>query len=171
MPRPGDGPLLSQLARAITVASNAPCRGLCRVLTVWVVNLVVIAVVVTIHYEFLHRFTLLMPRMNVRHRFRIVIGVFAALLAHALEVWIFALSYYLMHHAESWGHLQGNFGGSFLDCVYFSFTTYTTLGTGDIEPIGYLRYLTGLESLTGLLLITWTASFLYLEMTRYWDSG
>ncbi|EEB77646.1 hypothetical protein GPB2148_582 [marine gamma proteobacterium HTCC2148] len=56
-----------------------------------------------------------------------------------------------------------------MDCVYFSFTTYTTLGMGDIEPIGDLRYLTGLESLTGLVLITWSASFLYLEMTRYWD--
>ena len=67
-------------------------------------------------------------------------------------------------------HLQGNFAGTLLDCVYFSFTTYTPLGTGDIEPIGDLRFLTGLESLTGLVLITWTASFIYLEMTRYWES-
>ena len=59
---------------------------------------------------------------------------------------------------------------SLLDCVYFSFTTFTTLGFGDIEPIGDLRYLTGLEALTGLVLITWTASFLYLEMQRYWES-
>ncbi|MGD8933935.1 MAG: two pore domain potassium channel family protein, partial [Gammaproteobacteria bacterium] len=29
--------------------------------------------------------------------------------------------------------------------------------------------LVGMESLTGLLLITWTASFLYYEMQRYWD--
>ena len=56
-----------------------------------------------------------------------------------------------------------------MDCVYFSFTTYTTLGFGDIEPFGDLRYLTGLESLPGLVLITWSASFLYLELTRYWD--
>jgi hypothetical protein len=35
-------------------------------------------------------------------------------------------------------------------------------------PHGELRYLTGLEALTGLLLIPWPASFLYLEMTRYW---
>jgi hypothetical protein len=30
--------------------------------------------------------------------------------------------------------------------------------------------LTGLESLTGLVLITWTASFLYYEMQRYWNA-
>ena len=138
--------------------------------TVFLVNGIVVAATVMIHYEFLYRFTILMPRLKIRHRFRIVIGVFGALTAHALEVWIFATSYFLMHRAEGWGHLQGNFSGTLLDCVYFSFTTYTTLGTGDIEPIGDLRYLTGLESLTGLVLITWTASFLYLEMTRYWDS-
>lgn len=138
-------------------------------IAIFVVNSIVVALVVLIHYEFLHQFTVLMPRMKIRHRFRIVIGVFGALCAHAIEVWIFAFSYYLMHHADNWGVLKGNFGGSLLDAVYFSFTTYTTLGFGDIEPIGALRYLTGLESLTGLVLITWTASFLYLEMTRYWD--
>ena len=138
-------------------------------ITVFAVNLFVIGLAVMIHYEFLFRVTLLMPRLKIRHRFRIVMGVFVALSAHAAEVWIFAISFYLMHEAEGWGHLQGNFDGSLFDCVYFSFTTYTTLGTGDIEPIGDLRYLTGLESLTGLVLITWSASFLYLEMTRYWD--
>ena len=137
---------------------------------VFIFNSLVVAVTVVIHYEMLHQFSRMMPRMYLPHRMRIVFGVFGALTAHALEVWIFALSFYWMHHADDWGHLQGNFEGTLLDCVYYSFTTYTTLGTGDIEPIGDLRYLTGLESLSGLVLITWTASFLYLEMTRYWGS-
>jgi hypothetical protein len=131
----------------------------------------VIGLVVMIHYEFLHAITLLMPRLKIRHRFRIVLGVFLALTAHAAEVWIFGISYYFMNKAEAWGHLKGNFDGSLLDCVYFSFTSYSTLGFGDIAPFGDLRFLTGLESLTGLVLITWTASFLYLEMTRYWDEN
>jgi hypothetical protein len=141
------------------------------VIAVFAVNLFVVGLAVMMHYEFLHRITLLMPRLKMRHRFRIVLGVFIALTAHAAEVWIFATSYYFMHHAEGWGHLVGNFDGSLLDCAYFSFTMFTTLGTGDIAPMGDLRFLTGLESLTGLVLITWTASFLYLEMTRYWDEG
>jgi hypothetical protein len=138
-------------------------------IAVFILNLLVIGLVVVIHYEFLHAITLVLPKLHIRHRFRIVLGVFIALTAHAAEVWIFAISYYLMNKAEGWGHLEGNFNGSLLDCVYFSFTSYTTLGTGDIMPIGDLRFLTGLESLTGLVLVTWTASFLYLEMTRYWD--
>lgn len=129
----------------------------------------IIALAGMIHYEFLHRITLLMPKLTLKHRFRIVLGVFIALVAHAAEVWIFGTAYYLMNQAEDWGYLQGNFNGSLLDSVYFSFTCYTTLGFGDITPFGDLRFLAALESLTGLVLVTWTASFLYLEMTRYWD--
>lgn len=138
---------------------------------VFIVNILVIALAVIIHYEFLYRITVLMPRLKIRHRFRIVLGVFLALTAHAAEVWVFAISFYLMNKSQNWGTLEGNFDGSLWDCAYFSFTTFTTLGFGDIQPTGDLRFLTGLESLTGLVLITWTASFLYLEMTRYWNEN
>ena len=133
------------------------------------VNMFVVGLAVLMHYEFLHRITLLLPKLNIRHRFRIVLGVFVALAAHAAEVWVFAIAYYFMHHTEGWGQLEGNFDGSLLSSAYFSFTTFTTLGTGDIAPHGDLRFLVGLEALSGFVLITWTASFLYLEMTRYWD--
>ena len=136
---------------------------------VFTVNLIIIGLAVMIHYEFLHQISLLMPKMHIRHRFRIVLGVFFALLAHTAEIWIFGLAYFYMNEADDWGSLTGQFDGSLLDCVYYSFTCYTTLGTGDIVPLGDLRFLAGLESLTGLVLVTWTASFLYLEMTRYWD--
>ena len=105
--------------------------------------------------------------MNLSTVFVLIAAAFTGS-AHAAEVWIFGISYYLMNRSENWGLLKGNFDGSLLDCVYFSFTSYTTLGTGDIVPLGDLRFLSGLESLTGLVLITWSASFLYLEMTRYW---
>jgi hypothetical protein len=133
------------------------------------INGAVIALAVVIHYEFLYQFTMVMPKLRIRHRFRILLGVFAALTAHSIEVWIFAVAYYYMDHAPGWGHLEGSYDGSLFSSVYFSFTAFTTLGLGDIEPTGNMRYLVGLESLTGFVLITWTASFLYLEMTRYWD--
>lgn len=128
------------------------------------------AAAVLIHYEILYRLTSAIPKMKIKHRFRIVVGVFGALIAHVIEVWLFAFAYYFMIQAEGWGALQGNFNGSLLDCVYFSFTNYTTLGYGDIEPVGNLRFLTGIESLTGLVMITWTASFLYYEMQRHWQA-
>ena len=151
------------------MAQHIPAKRCEIVIVVFIVNLTIIGLAVMIHYEFLHRITLLMPKLTIRHRFRIVLGVFFALSAHAAEVWIFGIAYYFMNHANAWGSLTGYFDGSLLDCVYFSFTCYTTLGIGDILPVGDLRFLAGLESLTGLVLVTWTASFLYLEMTRYWD--
>ena len=135
-----------------------------------VVICMVVGSAVVIHYEFLYRLTRLMPRLKIRHRLRIVLGVFTALVAHSIEVLIFAAAYYFMNGVRGWGELKGRFDGSFFDCSYFSFTTYTTLGFGDIEPTGLLRFLVGIESLTGLVLITWTASFLYLEMQQYWHS-
>lgn len=137
---------------------------------VFLINSLVVAITVFIHYEFLYRVSTIIPKMVIRHRFRIVFGVLASLVAHTIEIWIFAIAYYYMHHSSDWGELYGNFNGSIMDCAYFSFTTYTTLGFGDIEPIGHLRFLTGIESLTGLVLITWTASFLFFEMQRYWDT-
>lgn len=138
---------------------------------VTLLNIFVVSIVVLIHYEILFRTTRLIPKLNIKHRFRIVLGVFGCLVAHSIEVWIFAFAYYFTANQPGWGELQGNFSGSLLDCVYFSFTNYTTLGYGDIEPIGNIRFLTGIESLTGLVMITWTASFLYYEMQRHWNVG
>ena len=55
-----------------------------------------------------------------------------------------------------------------MDVLYFSFSTYTSLGYGDIVALGDSRLLAGIESLIGLLLIAWTASFTYLEMREHW---
>lgn len=134
-----------------------------------VANCVLVALAVLLHFESLHRLSRLMPHLPVRPHFRIVVGVVGALLAHTAEIWVFAVGYHLMHHSGQFGHLAGNYSGEFLDAVYFSFTVFTTVGFGDIEPAGLLRFLTGIESLTGLVLITWSASFLYYEMQRYWE--
>lgn len=136
---------------------------------VFLINCLVVGIAVMIHYEFLFQMTRLMPKLRLKHRFIIAIGVLFSLLAHTIEIWVFGVAYYLMNQAAGWGYFEGNFTGTLFDCVYFSFTTFTTLGFGDITPQGSIRYLTGIESLTGLVLITWTASFLYHEMRQYWD--
>ena len=135
----------------------------------FLINFSTIALAVLIHYEFLYQMSTAIPEMRIRHRFRIVVGVFGALVAHSIEILLFAIAFYFISLNREWGNLAGNFDGSLGDCIYFSYTTYSTLGYGDIVPHGQIRYLVGLESLTGLLLITWTASFLYYEMQRYWN--
>ena len=70
------------------------------------------------------------------------------------------------------GHCCGFSGESVdtvLDYFYFSVVSYTSLGLGDIFPTDHLRLLTGVEALTGLLLIAWSGAYLFAMMNRLWD--
>ena len=133
------------------------------------INGMILMLAVIIHYEMLSRLSVIIPKLSIRHRFRVLYGVLGALTAHVIEIWLFSLGYYFMIRFDGFGSLQGNFDGSLLDCSYFSFSTYTTLGFGDIVPMGDVRFLAGLEALTGLVLITWSASFLFIEMQKFWN--
>lgn len=133
------------------------------------INTLLVAVTVIIHYEILRLLSNLIPKMRIRLRLRVVFGVFGTICAHIVEICLFGVAFYLMFHQGSFGGLAGQFDGSVLDSIYFSFTNYTTVGYGDIVPTGNLRFLAGLEAITGLSLITWSASFMFMEMTMFWD--
>ncbi len=137
-------------------------------LLLWFINCALVAIVVAMHYWVLFRLVKLMPVIHVKDNVKILVGVLGALIAHALEVWVFGFAYFLMNGKGEFGYLDGSFDGSLLDSVYFSFATFTTVGYGDVFPEGGLRFTAGIEALTGLVLITWTASFLFLEMQRHW---
>nr|WP_174805158.1 potassium channel family protein [Marinobacter daqiaonensis] len=139
-------------------------------LTATVINSLIVVLAVLFHYECLMRLSTSLGHMRPIRQLRLLVAVLGILIAHTVEVWLFAGAYYLMHHADGWGQLTVSYSGSFMDTVYFSFVTFTTLGYGDIEPVGILRYLTGIQGLTGFVLITWSASFLFVEMQRYWPS-
>lgn len=132
------------------------------------VNSLLVVIVVLIHYEVLRQLSIAIPQLKILPRLRILVGVIGALCGHVMEIWVFGLAYYWMSGFDDFGFLQGNWNGSLLDSVYFSFSCYSSLGFGDIEPVGNIRFLAGLEAVVGLVLISWTASFMFLEMTRYW---
>jgi len=120
------------------------------------------------HYEGLHFFTRWMARNSLQPRYRIVIMIYGLLLLHSFEIVLFGLSYWLLSQASGYGTLVTATQLSLADCVYFSATVYSTLGFGDLVPTDSIRLMAGIEGVTGLLLITWSASFTYLEMVRYW---
>lgn len=132
------------------------------------INLSVVSLCVILHYEVLYLLSRTIRGLRIKPSLKLVVGVFGALAAHTAEVWLFALTYFFMVNSGLFGVLEGNYGGALLDAVYFSFTTYTTLGFGDIVPLGEIRFLVGIESLVGLVMITWSASFLYYEMQKNW---
>ncbi|MEN9879497.1 MAG: hypothetical protein RIQ55_143 [Pseudomonadota bacterium] len=138
-------------------------------LLTWILNGSLIALAVFIHYETLYTMASHLPRLTfIAPRYRVLLGVFAILIAHAVEIWAFALGYLAMIELGL-GSLFGMTTSSALsDCVYLSWVSFTTVGFGDVVPSGDLRFLPGLEALTGLVLITWSASFLFIEMQKFW---
>ena len=133
-----------------------------------IANTLVVTVAVLIHYEALNLLSRLLPRFKIKARFIVAIGVLGSIAAHVTEILVFAAAFYVMIHRGDFGSLEGNISGSYVDCIYFSMTNYTTIGYGDIEPLGHLRFLAGVEALTGLVLITWSASFMFIEMQKFW---
>ena len=89
--------------------------------------------------------------------------------AHTLEVWLFAAAYYLLNTYLALGSFHGlATAAHFYDFLYFSVVVYTSLGFGDILPQDHIRLIAGVEALTGLLMIGWSASFTYLMMEKLW---
>jgi hypothetical protein len=107
----------------------------------------------------------------VPRRAQILVVIGGVFLAHLVEVTLYAFAYYAVQTWMGLGRIDGEIEGGILDFFYFSITTYTTLGVGDVHPRGPLRLIAGVESLNGLVLIGWSASFTYLEMARFWEDA
>ena len=110
-----------------------------------------------------------MPKRH--HRRRIIILISCLLLLHIAEIWVFGFGYYYLQTVEGYGHFVGDDIVDLFDSVYYSATVFTTLGFGDIVPQGPIRFMTGVEAVSGLTFITWSASFTFLEMLKTWDDG
>lgn len=139
----------------------------------WIIAIVLVVLTVVIHYEALRLMSdhLEQLRLPFRLRLRLVIIMLAIVLAHIAEMLLFAGGLHLASSVFGLGQLVGQADGSFGDFLYFSVTNYTTLGIGDIFPTGALRIIAGIESLLGLLMITWSASFTFIYMERFWRLG
>lgn len=136
-----------------------------------IITFAVVIGVVMLHYETVHLLGRYIDRRQLRQRSRFVIIILCLLLAHVAEIWVFGVAAWAMVSFLGLGSIvtvgpppaQG-----LLDFVYLSTTSFTTVGFGDLSPTGEIRFLFGSASLVGLVLITWSASFTYLEMSRYW---
>lgn len=132
-----------------------------------IISLLLIAASLYLHFKALRRGASYIAHLKVNARQAMMMIMAVIFVAHLVEIILFAIVYWLMT-SMGLGELAGNHASTAADLFYFSIATYTTLGIGDIMPEGAIRLVTGVESLTGLLLIAWSASFTYLEMERLW---
>lgn len=79
-------------------------------------------------------------------------GLFAL---HTLEIWAYAVLY-----------LQLGALPDFDDALYFSTTTYTTLGYGDIVLPRTWRLVGAIESANGIILLGWSTAFFVSVINR-----
>src|SRR5689334_2444597 len=113
-----------------------------RSLVVLLTTLAVIVCVV-VHYEALSALTSWLKGVQLRPRPRILVLIFAILFTHVVEIWIFGLAYFMLVSGEGYGTLHASYPIGWLDCIYYSAVCFTTLGLGDIIPLGAVRFLTG----------------------------
>jgi hypothetical protein len=126
-----------------------------------------VAANILVHYEMLRLMSAYVPGLPIAVRLKVLVVVLGCFVAHTIEVWLYALSYLLIDRAGI-GSLQGQVDESFADFLYFSATSYSTLGFGDVYPTGALRLISGIEGINGLFLIAWSTSFTYFVMDRLW---
>ena len=125
-----------------------------------------VAMAIGLHYSALLTITRILSHLHGTHPASVVLALFLAVIAHLLEILIFAVAWQCMY---SMSLITFSIESpTFLDIVYFSGTTYTTIGYGDIVLTGHGRIMTVVEGVMGLVLIAWTASFTYFEMNRKW---
>lgn len=129
-------------------------------------SLVLAFIVVLIHYETLRFTSSLLPRLSMQPRPRILVVILAVFCAHLVEIWLYALCYYLL--ASQFGLGGSSHEHHFMDYFYLSSESYASLGYRGTTPLGSLRLMTGIEAIVGLTMIGWSASFTYLTMEKFW---
>jgi voltage-gated potassium channel Kch len=100
------------------------------------------------------------------HRFRahesaigqgaaIVFVVLGLVAIHTVEIWLYALVYFFQ------GALP-----DFESALYFSTTSFTTIGYGDVVLDKQWRLVSAIEGANGLLLFGWSTAFLFSVTAR-----
>lgn len=136
-------------------------------LIVFSLAFLLVAACVGIHYNVLVFLSAMTLRLASRQRWLINVMIFGAILTHIVEMTLFAIVYWMLCESGQFGAIHDSEGIISSDYWYFSFVVYTSLGFGDLVPSGAIRMMTAIETLTGLVLIAWTASFMFVEMQSW----
>lgn len=133
-------------------------------------SIIIVAVLsaIVFHYFCLVLLGNLSSVLKIAEKPKIAVLVIGALFANFTEIAIFGIASYLLAELSYGTLMYGNEIATLSEHIYFSMTNFSTLGMGDVIPSGQIRFLAGVESIVGMVLVTWTASFLYAEMQQHW---
>jgi hypothetical protein len=132
-------------------------------------SILVVGICTTIHYLVLKWVSDTIAQRNRTAQGRnLGLAVGAITIAHVIEAFIYTLFFLWAVQGLQIGALNasGPAGApiTLMDYFYFSLVNFTTLGRGDLTPLGHLRFLTGIEAFHGFLMITASGSFVLQVM-------
>lgn len=130
--------------------------------------LLVIACVLT-HYEGLTHIAKRLISYKTLVTYHLIAAILIVLCLHLLEISIFSFGIFIAHHVLHLGDFKGDREFQLIDYFHFSAETFVTVGYGDLYPMGPLRIISSLESLTGVLLISWSGAFTYFTVQKMWE--
>ena len=134
-----------------------------------VISVVVVALCSTIHYFALKRISdTISSGPSIARGRHLALTVGAITTAHVIEALIYTTAFYWAVKGLQIGDLEPSAPGApaptLMDYFYFSLVNFTTLGRGDLNPDGHLRFITGIEAFHGFLTITASGSFMLQVM-------
>jgi len=136
--------------------------------TVVAATILTVVAAVLVHYEGLISTAKAVMAYQGKHRVRVLFAISSTIVLHAVEIWLFGVVMWALLQWPACGAIAGADHSPFLDLIYLSAISYTTVGFGDVAPVGPIRFLVATEAITGFVLIAWSASFTFLEMERFW---
>jgi hypothetical protein len=138
-------------------------------LAVIAATILTVALAVLLHYEGLYRMRLRYRTGRTPEGRRHVLSViFGVLLLHMVQIWMFGVAWWGLLQMQGTGHIVGAGVIRWHDALFMSVLAFTSLGFDNLAPVGAIRILAGTEALTGFVLVTWSASFAFLQMGRHW---
>jgi potassium channel LctB len=117
-----------------------------------------------IHYSVMMFALARLSKSGLQPIARMIIGFYAVGAAHLTEAGLYAFGFAYGRYLGIGNFLSSDGPVEVMQLFYFSLVNYTSLGLGDIYPTGHLRFMTGVESLNGFLLISCSAAFIFLLM-------
>ena len=72
-------------------------------LLIMIINSFLVGAAVLIHFEALNWLSSTIPKLPINRRLSVLFGIFGALIAHVIEVWLFAFGIYGLVLSEQFG--------------------------------------------------------------------
>lgn len=133
-----------------------------------IISLLLITITIIWHYWWLGKLIQLMPSPKKSHSHfgRSVAILVLLFFVHVIEILWFSVGFYIARDVFELGGFTSAFKPIFRDYFYYSLVTYSTLGLSEFSPVGHVKVITGIESLTGFIMLTWSATFFYSLINR-----